>query len=592
MEKKLFTVGGIVFLLILNLSLCSAYEKEIGQLSSTITDSISKSGKKTIAVVDFTDLEGDATEVGRFISEEISTNLEAGGKSFSVLDRINLKNILSKHKLKISDLADPSTIRKLGKIAGVDAIVTGSVAPFGDNVRVTVKIVATSNAKVIGIAKTDIAKTKAIEDLLSRGGEVAPQTNVLDSTAHNAAPVEAQQKAESHDVVMELMGCKIAERIVSCSLIVKTKRDRTVNICTHGWMGNDTQIVDDSQKKYVATNIQFLDSNSQACLDKRLMPDIPAKGTLTFEGVPLNLKKIALLNINGSYGGSGLFQFRNIPLSREVETSKAQQKIEVNSFIFELKGCNLSDRVVNCPFIVTNNGADRNFELNVGDGHGSALYDDQNISHSAKSIRLLDGSGNWVIEKRLMSDIPVAGSITFEGISPQVKKIALLEISGSSGLFQFRNIPLSREVVEGTDTQNAATQDIAPAKVQNKITENGFVFENVICNRTPSLNEVFCSLTITNQGREGRSLTFRNGAETVIFDESGVSYSSKMSFDGIDLVWNSNRFMPGVHVLAAFIFGNVPQQVNKIALLEMTYDTDNAKSDKLKFHNIPISPPS
>ena len=49
-----------------------AYEKEIKGISSTITESIAKSGKKTIAVVDFTDLQGNVTELGRFIAEELS----------------------------------------------------------------------------------------------------------------------------------------------------------------------------------------------------------------------------------------------------------------------------------------------------------------------------------------------------------------------------------------------------------------------------------------------------------------------------------------------------------------------------------------
>ncbi len=69
----------------------------------------------------------------------------------------------------MSGLLDPKTVKKLRQIAAVDAIVTGSVTPFGDSVRVSCKVISTDTAKVIGAVKGDIAKTKAIEELLQKG---------------------------------------------------------------------------------------------------------------------------------------------------------------------------------------------------------------------------------------------------------------------------------------------------------------------------------------------------------------------------------------------------------------------------------------
>lgn len=87
--------------------------------------------------------------------------------------------------MSISGISDPQAVKKLGQIAGVDAIITGSVTPLENSIRMTTKVIATDTANVIGAAKCDIAKTKAIEELLTReidtlqpsGSSYIPSTN-------------------------------------------------------------------------------------------------------------------------------------------------------------------------------------------------------------------------------------------------------------------------------------------------------------------------------------------------------------------------------------------------------------------------------
>ena len=94
-------------------SIADAYEKEIKALSSALAESIVTSGKKSIAVVDFTDLQGNVTELGRFLSEEFSVALSESGKRFEVVDRSQLNNILKEQKFALSGLVDPKTVQKL-----------------------------------------------------------------------------------------------------------------------------------------------------------------------------------------------------------------------------------------------------------------------------------------------------------------------------------------------------------------------------------------------------------------------------------------------------------------------------------------------
>lgn len=55
-----------------NLWASTSFEKEIDTISKTMAEKIAAAGKKKVAVVDFTDLQGNVTELGRFISEEFS----------------------------------------------------------------------------------------------------------------------------------------------------------------------------------------------------------------------------------------------------------------------------------------------------------------------------------------------------------------------------------------------------------------------------------------------------------------------------------------------------------------------------------------
>ena len=108
-----FLLSTIFFLLSSPSSM--AYEKEIKDLSAFLSAQITEAGRKTIAVVDFTDLQGNVTELGRFLAEEFSVSFAGAGEGFEVVDRTHLKSIVAEHKLSLTGMIDPKTARKLGQ---------------------------------------------------------------------------------------------------------------------------------------------------------------------------------------------------------------------------------------------------------------------------------------------------------------------------------------------------------------------------------------------------------------------------------------------------------------------------------------------
>src|ERR1700683_685327 len=72
----------------------AARGQDLRPIASTIAARLAASNHKTLAVVDFTDLEGNVTKLGRFQAEEFSVDLMEDAKGFDVIDRTHLKSLL------------------------------------------------------------------------------------------------------------------------------------------------------------------------------------------------------------------------------------------------------------------------------------------------------------------------------------------------------------------------------------------------------------------------------------------------------------------------------------------------------------------
>ncbi len=169
------------------------YDQEIEALSASLQKIITESGEKTAAVVDLTDLHGNVSELGRFLSEEISGNLAGSTSGFDIIDRGHLKALIEEHKLAMSGLLNPATIKAVGKISGAGVLVTGTITPFGDTIRIRCKIIDTQTAKVIGSAKEEISRTITLSQLLSESVTTASDT----VKRNNKGTVPAKTNEES-----------------------------------------------------------------------------------------------------------------------------------------------------------------------------------------------------------------------------------------------------------------------------------------------------------------------------------------------------------------------------------------------------------
>ena len=297
-RKCSFLICGAVILLVLLSATAWGYEKEIEQLSATMAEKIAAKGKKTVAVVDFTDLEGNVTQLDRFIAEEFSVALASSGKGFRVIDRTHLKSIIKENKLSATGLIDPATARKLGKIAGVDALVTGTLTPFGDNVRVTIKVLDSDTADIIDAAKGNFAKTQAIEELLAKGID----QNNISSPVGRKMPANGSAVASQtvNGILFEAKGCNLSSGSLTCHLIITNQDDDKdiVIFNNHDW-SSKTRAFDEMANEYNSSMLEIANKKSRSSsFQYMLVSGVATKLSFTFEGVASDINSLSLLEVS------------------------------------------------------------------------------------------------------------------------------------------------------------------------------------------------------------------------------------------------------------------------------------------------------
>jgi TolB-like protein len=309
----------------------AGYQNEIDQTARAIVEKVQTSNTITIAVVDFTDLKGNVTELGRFLAEELSSALaETGG--LRVIDRIHLRSLLQEHKLAASGVIDPATARRLGQIAGVQALVTGTITEFGDSVRLTAKVLDTATAQIHAAVRSDIPKTNAIKELLGRGVDTGGGRRFSQGTPDSSKPpgIQSQQTQEVEEFSFQLQRCNVDGADIVCHWAITNKdpKDREI------WQNDRCQTVlyDNLGREYLPSRWEIGASSSSGSVKKTLLSGVPTPASIKFKLAgsagyqdssrsfdSITAVKVSVSTAGSSrgvsmYGACRDFNFRNIPL--------------------------------------------------------------------------------------------------------------------------------------------------------------------------------------------------------------------------------------------------------------------------------------
>jgi len=181
---------------ILSLTLLLAFtagayaEDKYDTLAKEITEAGAMVQGKKIAIIPFSYADGrtGATKDGSVISERLTIKMINMHK-FEIIERSVLDKVMAELKLQSSGMIDASSAQQLGKLLGVEAIVTGTLVETSDGqIEVNARLIKTETAQAIGASQVSLQKNW-IGDAAT-----APQQPAYQQPAYQQ-PVAAQRRS-------------------------------------------------------------------------------------------------------------------------------------------------------------------------------------------------------------------------------------------------------------------------------------------------------------------------------------------------------------------------------------------------------------
>ena len=283
-------------------------EQRLGELSKDISDELTDKQKTTIAIANFVDLNGNVSDFGKFLAEELITRLYKT-KKLKIVERQRLNNVIAEQKLSLTEIIEASSAKRIGRILGVDAIVAGSITELGNNFRVNARIISTETGELLAAAGTTIAKDQEVCSLISCGAKanlgsrVESQTSSKPDIQLQSTPMPRTEKliekpvakTTEGDFSFVIQSCKLSGQTVTCYIEITNLAEIDLAV----WFRGGSQIIDDNGRPYDMTNVELggrVTSTDGGYFT--LISKIPVKGLIRFKEVKTDISQIKLLRFN------------------------------------------------------------------------------------------------------------------------------------------------------------------------------------------------------------------------------------------------------------------------------------------------------
>ncbi|MBN1383358.1 MAG: hypothetical protein JW983_00555 [Elusimicrobia bacterium] len=177
MRKAIFIFG----LLFVSVSFCSA--EPYDYLAKRISKGAKKLTNKKVAVLPFQYYDGRKSPGSNIVSEHLITKIVERGK-LQVVERALLNKIMDEMKLEQSGVIDQETTKELGKVLGVEAVVTGTLIEETDSewVNINTRLIKVETGDILVAASKEVKKTW--EDATFSVVEDTPEEKTEESPAH------------------------------------------------------------------------------------------------------------------------------------------------------------------------------------------------------------------------------------------------------------------------------------------------------------------------------------------------------------------------------------------------------------------------
>lgn len=159
--KRRFKIAGLLILgaLCFNFGGPAFAEDKYDQIAREISEAGAGLTNKKIAILPFSYADGRvAAKDGAIVSERITMRLIKQQK-FEVVERSMLDKVMGELKLQSSGMMDATSTQQLGKLLGVQAIVTGTLVEMqAGKIEVNARLIKTESAQAIGASQVSLEK--------------------------------------------------------------------------------------------------------------------------------------------------------------------------------------------------------------------------------------------------------------------------------------------------------------------------------------------------------------------------------------------------------------------------------------------------
>jgi TolB-like protein len=206
----------------------------LNEAVETISNSISSIDilkGKNLGIGDFTNLNGEGSQLGKKIADDVEFGLakQSANKGFQIVDRKNFAQIAKEWELQLSGVVDESSAKKVGSLLGLDVLIVGTLSESGKDIDIKAKLIDTGNGRILGGAE---AKMKRDEEALKMFASLIKHEASVFKQKEEEAVSEEKIKI---DLWTDQKDYKIGEKL---TVNFKADRDCYVTLVDVGTSGN------------------------------------------------------------------------------------------------------------------------------------------------------------------------------------------------------------------------------------------------------------------------------------------------------------------------------------------------------------------
>lgn len=278
-------------------------DEGIKDIAEQIAARLTQEQKRKIAVLPFRELEGQPTLLEAYLAEELIANLFKSG-NLEIVERSMLDKVLGEIKLGQSGLIDPETAKKVGRIVGVDAVVTGTITDLSSYLALNCRIIETQTGRLLFATNAKVFNDEVVQRL--RKSKLGATASTEGRTEPEAAPkpkANAALRQEVSGFLFELKKCQRSGDSVECELMITNNReDRLIRIYPWG-----CRLIDESGNEA---------SGNRRTFSSMLVQGVATRALILFEDVSPQAKVATLVDFGIDGAEDFRLQFRNVPLQQ------------------------------------------------------------------------------------------------------------------------------------------------------------------------------------------------------------------------------------------------------------------------------------